>query len=71
MLSTNALRAGSLIGAVLCLIGVISIVVLVVGWQPLSDAPLLVIGLAVVALLAGIVVTTISAVSLGRRQPES
>ncbi|CAN5192833.1 hypothetical protein BH09ACT3_BH09ACT3_15580 [soil metagenome] len=71
MLSTNALRAGSLIGAVLCLIGVISIVVLVVGWQPLSDAPLLVIGLAVVVLLAGIVVTTISAVSLGRRQPES
>lgn len=71
MLSTNALRAGSLIGAVLCLIGVISIVVLVVGWQPLSDAPLLVIGLAVVVLLAGIVVTTISAVSLGRRHPES
>jgi DMSO/TMAO reductase YedYZ heme-binding membrane subunit len=71
MLSTNALRASSLIGAVICLVGVMSIVALVVGWQPLSDAPFFVVGMVIVVLLVGIAVTAISAVALGRRQRES
>ena len=71
MISTNALRASSLIGAVICLVGVMSIVALVVEWQPLSDAPIFVVGIVIVVLLVGIAVTAISAVALGRRQRES
>lgn len=36
MLSTKAVRAGSVIGAILCCIRVTGVVVLAVGWQPLS-----------------------------------
>lgn len=67
-LSPTALRAGSAIGAVITLIGVVLIIVMVIGWRPLGAAPAWLVTLSAVVLVTGIVSTVVFATTLARQQ---